>query len=112
MMHHSNIIGLELVTVFSYAIIGAGFGLRSFLEGRQAPLLWPIMLMTIFMLCGITRMSGFITPLPLAINEFLHLTLAVIANIYGVCQLIYVCWPGLFTADEDSPRLLPPSEFE
>lgn len=102
-MHHVvEAAGIELITGLSYLLILVGFALRNLLEGRRARLLWPWMLVSIFGLCGLTRLQyvGVIAP-----NELLqlgsHVALASVSLAYGVGQLLYACWPELF--DDDSP---------
>lgn len=106
-MHHGVAYGgLELITGLSYLMILLGFALRQFLEGSRARLLWPWMLVSIFGLCGLTRLDyvGVIAPPELAVVAS-HLTLAAVALAYGVGQFLYALWPELFEKDTPMPRL-------
>lgn len=101
-MHHSQVAAIELITGLSYLMILLGFALRNVIEGPRARLLWPWMLVSIFGLCGLTRLDyvGVI-----AAGDFLlislHLTLALISLAYGLAQLMYACWPELFDEEID-----------
>jgi hypothetical protein len=83
-----------------------GFGLRQYLEGSGARLLWPWMLVSIFGLCGTTRLGyvGVFEAPEMAIAAF-HLILAAVALAYGIGQLLYAFWPELFEDDTPLPRL-------
>ncbi len=104
-MHHSAFGGVELITGISYVLILLGFALRSAIEDTRARLLWPWMLVSIFGLCGLTRLGYvgvFAMPeLPLLM---MHVTLAIISLAYGLGQLLYACWPELFEQDTSLPR--------
>jgi len=106
-VHHAvEVAGIELVTGISYLLILAGFALRTVTEGRGARLLWPWMLVSIFGLCGLTRLTYVGV---LGGNEIFdvaaHFTLAALSLAYGVGQLLYACWPELFEQDSPLPRL-------
>lgn len=83
-------------------MILAGFALRNITEGGRARLLWPWMLVSIFGLCGLTRLDyvGIIAA-PDLVQLALHLVLAAVSLAYGVGQLLYACWPELF--DDGAP---------
>lgn len=104
-MHHSQVAPIELITGISYLMILIGFAVRNLIERGQARLLWPWLLVSIFGLCGVTRLDYvgvFTAPDLLAVG--LHLVLAASSLAYGVGQLIYACWPELFT---DEPAASP-----
>jgi len=106
-MHHAvNFASIELVTGISYLLILLGFGLRSLIEGRGAKLLWPWMLVSIFGLCGLTRLDyvGVVGTSDL-VNAASHFALAALSLSYGVGQLLYACWPELFEQDTGLPQL-------
>ena len=106
-MHHEAASGgIELVTGLSYLMILLGFALRQYLESSTTRLLWPWMLVSIFGLCGLTRLDyvGVIAAPELLVTSF-HLLLATIALAYGVGQLLYAFWPELFEADTPMPQL-------
>lgn len=102
-MHHAiEVAGIELITGISYLLILAGFALRNVTEGRRARLLWPWMLVSIFGLCGLTRLSYVgVFAAPELLQLLSHLLLAAVSLAYGVGQLLYACWPELF--EEDGP---------
>ena len=105
-MHHQVALGgVELITGMSYLLILVGFALRQYLEGSSARLLWPWFLVSIFGLCGLTRLDyvGVIAAPDLAVTVF-HLVLAGISLVYGVGQLLYAFWPELFEKDTPMPR--------
>jgi hypothetical protein len=108
-MHHSQVAAIELITSLSYLMILLGFALRNVIEGGRARLLWPWMLVSIFGLCGLTRLDyvGVIAAGDLLLIS-LHLVLALVSLAYGLAQLIYACWPELFDEEID----LGPSESE
>lgn len=104
-MHHgAELAGVELITGISYLLILVGFALRNLTEGRQARLLWPWMLVSIFALCGLTRLDYvgvFNSPELLELAS--HLVLTAVSLAYGVGQLLYACWPELFEEDTALP---------
>lgn len=106
-MHHSvELAGVELITGISYLLILLGFALRNITEGGKARLLWPWMLVSIFGLCGLTRLDYvgvFQSPELFQLGS--HLTLAAVSLGYGVGQLLYACWPELFEPDSILPTL-------
>jgi hypothetical protein len=104
-MHHSQIASVELITGLSYLMILIGFGVRNIVERGRARLLWPWLLVSIFGLCGLTRLDyvGVFRPSDLLVIS-LHLALAAISLAYGVGQLIYACWPELFDEGADAGR--------
>lgn len=106
-MHHAvNFASIELVTGISYLMILIGFGLRTMIEGRAARLLWPWMLVSIFGLCGLTRLNYVgVVGAGDALNLASHFILAALSLAYGVGQLLYACWPELFEEDTGLPRL-------
>lgn len=105
-MHHSAIGGIELVTGMSYLLILLGFALRNVTEGRKARLLWPWMLVSIFGLCGLTRLNYVgVVGAPDALHLGSHFVLAAVSLAYGTGQLLYACWPELFDDDTLVPRL-------
>jgi predicted membrane channel-forming protein YqfA (hemolysin III family) len=107
-MHHSQIIPIELITGISYLMILVGFGVRNILEGGRARLLWPWLLVSIFGLCGITRLDYVgVLAADDSLMVVLHLALTASALAYGVGQLIYACWPELFEEDR-RPKDAPP----
>jgi hypothetical protein len=105
-MHHQVSLGaIELITGISYLLILVGFALRQYLEGPKARLLWPWFLVSIFGLCGLTRLDyvGLIAA-PDAVIGVFHLVLAGISLVYGVGQIVYACWPELFEPDTPMPQ--------
>lgn len=102
MSHGSEIAGVELITGVSYLLILIGFALRNITEGGGARLLWPWMLVSIFGLCGLTRLDYVgVFNFPDFVEIGSHLTLAAVSLAYGAGQLVYACWPELF--EEDAP---------
>lgn len=101
-MHYASnsaAIPLEMITAYSYLLIALGYGLRQMLE-EKPQLLWPWSLVAIFLLCGTTRVTGFVgAPVPEGIVLAMHLALAPLSLAYGIGQLIYAFWPTLFDAD-------------
>ena len=105
-MHHSvELAGVELITGTSYLLILLGFALRNITEGSRARLLWPWMLVSIFGLCGLTRLDyvGVFESSEL-FQLGSHLALAAVSLSYGIGQLLYACWPELFERDSALPR--------
>ena len=104
-MDHSQVAPIELITGISYLLILVGFGVRNVIESGSARLLWPWLLVSIFGLCGLTRLD-YVSVINL--NELvltgLHLSLAVISLTYGVAQLVYACWPELFDEQPTEPE--------
>lgn len=111
-MHHAvNFASIELVTGISYLLILVGFALRTMIEGRAARLLWPWMLVSIFGLCGLTRLNYVgVVGTSDALNVASHFILAALSLAYGVGQLLYACWPELFEEDTGLPRLAKDAE--
>ena len=105
-MHHQlDLGGIELITGSSYLLILLGFALRQYLETSSPRLLWPWLLVSIFGLCGVTRMDYVgVVPLPDLFVLVLHLTLAAVSLAYGLGQLLYAFWPELFQDDTPMPR--------
>jgi hypothetical protein len=99
MCHNSSIQALELITGCSYLMILLGFTFRAITEGRDVKLLWPWMLVSIFGLCGLTRLN-YVGIMDFPTGGLLHFILAMVAMSYGVAQLLYAVWPELF-ADDD-----------
>ena len=101
-MHYSGSSGLEVITGISYLMILVGFGLRNVIEAGRARLLWPWLLVTIFGLCGLTRLDyAGIFQSNEALMLGLHFVLAATSLTYGVGQLLYACWPELFEMEQD-----------
>jgi hypothetical protein len=103
-MHGSHqLLALETIVTYSYIAIALGYGIRQKLEKRPV-LLWPWLLLSIFLLCASTRLIGFaaIQP-PLIISFLLEASLAAIALAYAVGQLLYAVWPTLFEEDTRFP---------
>lgn len=95
--HEASIAGIELIIGISYVLIALGFALRTILEAKTPALLWPWMLVSIFVLCGLTRLDyiGVIGNGALVLGAF-HFLLAAAALAYGIGQLGYAIWPELF----------------
>jgi hypothetical protein len=112
-MYHGVNAGLgdiEMITAYSYLGIALGFGLRWYLarqDGQRAELLWPFMLISIFALCGVTRLIGFMgIHAPMQLMFVVHLGLALIALAYCTGQLLHILFPGeIFRDDTTIPRL-------
>jgi hypothetical protein len=97
-MHHGSgtAVSIEIITAYSYLLIALGYGLRQIVESRPQ-LLWPWLLVTIFLLCGATRVTGFVGgPAPEGLVLAMHVALAPISLAYGIGQLLYAFWPSLF----------------
>lgn len=93
---------IEVITAYSYLLIALGYGLRQALETKPQ-LLWPWMLVSIFLLCGATRVTGFIgAPVPDALVIVMHVALAPLSLSYGLGQLAFAFWPGLFDQEDGS----------
>lgn len=115
-MHYateSAAVPLEMITAYSYLLIALGYGLRQILE-RKPQLLWPWTLVGIFLLCGATRVTGFVgAPVPEGIVVAMHIALAPLSLAYGIGQLIYAFWPSLFDSDaQRNPALARGAEAE
>lgn len=103
-MHHGQIAPIELITGISYLMILIGFGVRNILEGGRARLLWPWLLVSIFGLCGVTRLDYVgVFQANDVLMVLLHLALTATALAYGIGQLVYACWPELFEEEELRP---------
>jgi hypothetical protein len=107
-MHHGSgtAVSIEIITAYSYLLIAIGYGLRQVLESKPQ-LLWPWLLVTIFLLCGATRVTGFVGgPVPEGLVLAMHLALAPTSLAYGIGQLIYAFWPSLF--EDSKPKAATP----
>lgn len=107
-MHHgSGLAGLELITALSYLMILVGFVLRNALEQGTPRLLWPWMLVSIFGLCGITRLdySGIFAP-PEWQFLLTHGALTALAFTYGLGQILYAFVPELFDEEAPLPKIV------
>jgi len=111
-MHQQLTIGaIEVITGTSYLLILLGFVLRQYLEGAGARLLWPWFLISIFGLCGLTRLDyAGVIALPDLVVAVFHLSLGLISTVYGVGQIMYAFWPELFEKDTATPRWAHDSE--
>lgn len=107
MDQHYNVAALEVVTIASYMVIAAGFGYRRAQEGQGVSILWPWLLMAIFVLCGITRAIAFLS-LPFAEVPIIlgHYFLAAMSVVYGVGQLMFALRPQMFDPETTMPRLV------
>jgi hypothetical protein len=95
---------LEIGTAAAYFLIALGFALRWLLIGRTPPLLFPPVLVAIFVLCGTTRAMAFV---PFESSPFvagvLHGTLFLAAAVYAAAQLVEtVCEAGVNSVRTDA----------
>lgn len=110
MMHHTaDLAQIELITAYSYILIAVGFGIRWLMSrntAQRAESLWPPLLLSIFVICGGTRLVVF-TGIP--VNEtFLmltHLMLMLLSISYGLAQILLIIVPEALTEHTDFPRL-------
>lgn len=108
-MHHAELAQLELITAYSYIMIAVGFAVRWLMSrntAKRAELLWPPLLLSIFVLCGLTRLIGFADlPLNDAATFAMHFALMLISIAYSTAQLLMIIVPEALTEHTDFPRL-------